>query len=310
METDKTPGREPPSDRAEWVRRQAETLGRLLRAQGIEEEAVVSRIRQHYPSPMRRRLLRFGFRAAAALLPLIGFAAYHLIQTTQLSWVSLSTAIGEVRSVTLVDGSHVKLDTDTSMRTRLSPGRRDLVLERGQAHFDVSPDWLRDFFVTVNDRVERATGTKFTVTRKNAAESETLVTEGKIEVLDKEKASTAGAKATTVAAGQLVEITPSGVRVEQITPLEVKRRLAWMEEKLEFQETLEQAVAEFNRYNERKLVIDDASLHSIPVTGRFNAHKPDLFAEGLSRSHRIDYVPIGPPGSGQGEIHLRPRVTK
>jgi ferric-dicitrate binding protein FerR (iron transport regulator) len=109
-----------------------------------------------------------------------------------------------------------------------------------------------------------------------------------------------------VRAGQVALIGPRGTEVQTASDSEVERRMAWIGGTLDVDETLQRAVQEFNRYNERKLFIDDPTLDALPVTGRFDAHNPDLFAEDLQKSHNIDHTSIGYPGSKAGEIHLKP----
>lgn len=72
-------------------------------------------------------------------------------------------------------------------------------------------------------------------------------------------------------------------------------------------EPMVEAVDEFNRYNQRKLVIDEHRLDAVPVVGRYDAYNPDLFADELRRTHHIEYTSTGTPGSNRGEIHLQLR---
>ena len=106
-------------------------------------------------------------------------------------------------------------------------------------------------------------------------------------------------------AGEALQISPSGTHVEKVSPSEIERRLAWIDGTLVLDGTLEQAVEEFNRYNSRRLVIDDPLLRILPVVGRYDAHNPDLFAEDLNRRYRIEHLSLGSPGSKEGTILLK-----
>jgi ferric-dicitrate binding protein FerR (iron transport regulator) len=141
--------------------------------------------------------------------------------------------------------------------------------------------------------------------KKNDQESDWLVAEGQVKVLNR-TGSNPGGGIQEVHAGQVALIGPHGTEVHAASDSEVERRMAWIEGTLDFDETLKRAVEEFNRYNERKLFIDDPTLDALPVTGRFDAHNPDLFAEDLQKSHHIDHTSIGNPGSKAAEIHLKP----
>ena len=107
--------------------------------------------------------------------------------------------------------------------------------------------------------------------------------------------------------GGIAQIGPGGIHVEKINPTEARRRLAWVDGQLDFAEPLVEAVNEFNRYNQRKLVIDEHRLDAVPVVGRYDAYNPDLFADELRRTHHIEYTSTCTPGSNRGEIHLQLR---
>ena len=66
------------------------------------------------------------------------------------------------------------------------------------------------------------------------------------------------------------------------------RRLAWQAGELSFQgETLADAVAEFNRYNHRKLRIGDSSIAILQIGGNFQDSDVDSFIAALQRSFGI-----------------------
>jgi len=66
---------------------------------------------------------------------------------------------------------------------------------------------------------------------------------------------------------------------------DIERSLAWREGRIVLEgETLQEAVAEFNRYNARKLVIADPDLAAEKLVGQFRATEPLTFAR------RADYL--------------------
>ena len=56
---------------------------------------------------------------------------------------------------------------------------------------------------------------------------------------------------------------------------------------LVFDGTLADAVAEFNRYNTRQLLVVDPALANTRVGGRYKATDPDSFAKYLQYTHGI-----------------------
>jgi transmembrane sensor len=64
---------------------------------------------------------------------------------------------------------------------------------------------------------------------------------------------------------------------------DIERSLAWREGQIVLEgETLDEAVAQFNRYNNKKLVISDPGLAAEKLVGQFHATDPQTFAEAVA----------------------------
>lgn len=295
--------------RAELARSEAAFFGNLLQAQGIDEEVLVAAIWLQFPRALRHTALRAALPLAATTASIFAIAcvitAAYILQSP---WSRYDSTPGQSRTLELPDGSGLVLDTDSVVWGRFTLAHRDLVLERGRALFQPRHEQLRTFDVSVNRHVVRATGTRFVVDRKSGDEFETLVTQGKVQVRDTEHEQQ-HEDPRTVQAEELLAIGPVTSHLEKIAPSDVEHRLAWTRGELEFEhETLEQAVEEFNRYNRCKLVIADPKIRTLKVGGRYNAHKPEWFAEALSHTHpiAIEHFFGGAPGSQNNEeIRLR-----
>jgi transmembrane sensor len=83
-----------------------------------------------------------------------------------------------------------------------------------------------------------------------------------------------------------------------------RQRLAWTDGKIDFDGTLAEAVAEFNRYNRRQLQIVDASVSARHIQGLLKATDPDAFAQEVQRRLRIPYAFVGTPSSKNGLIRI------
>src|SRR2546429_8869198 len=81
---------------------------------------------------------------------------------------SYATATGEVRHITLPDGSIVYLNTQTRLRWTGTQHDRRVSLESGEAFFDVVPDPLRPFRIALARSEIRVLGTRFDVYRKSS----------------------------------------------------------------------------------------------------------------------------------------------
>ena len=92
---------------------------------------------------------------------------------------------------------------------------------------------------------------------------------------------------------------PITTRLQTSDP-EVQRALAWQERRLEFDSVpFDEVVREFNRYNQRKLVIGDAHLAARRFSGTFRADGYDALARLLEKDFGVTVVRTG------GEIVLR-----
>lgn len=223
------------------------------------------------------------------------------------SWLGLyvldrdiyESAIGEVRRVTLSDGSSLVLNTATRAIVRFTDARREVRLERGEALFQVQKDPTRPFIVRTDDLIVTAVGTAFAV-RVGDARVDVTVTEGVVEVA---RISTGGSappppqEATRVAANQraIARVTEP-VAVEPIAPPVIERRLAWREGRVAFDgEPLSEAVAEVNRHSRRVIVIADPALAARPVVGIFRASDAEGFAQAAA-------IALGAEATEEGNI--------
>jgi transmembrane sensor len=152
-------------------------------------------------------------------------------------------------------------------------------LLRGEAQFEVAHEPDRPFVVTANGTHVSVLGTAFVVRKRSATSLDVLVSEGRVAI--------DSAPTTVLAAGQMALIRDG--RLTTRTVDDINRRVAWTEGMLIFNgETLSEAVAEFNRYNRRQLVIADTELANKTIGGAFKATNPDRFATALEKMFRIE----------------------
>lgn len=236
-------------------------------------------------APPRRRAYRrwTPFALAAGVAAVALGATWWLTGDGRLR--TYRTEVGGLSRVVLTDGSTVTLNTDTELRVRLLRERRDITLVRGEAQFAVAHDASRPFVVTAGGGTVRAVGTAFDVRIGADQAVQILVTEGRVAV--ENVAAGAGATAT-VAAGEHALMNSGRVTVDSVTAAETSRRLAWEVGELSFQgETLEDALAEFNRYNQHKLKVDDPAIAKLQIGGNFQALDLPSFVAALQRSFNL-----------------------
>lgn len=208
--------------------------------------------------------------------------------------------VGEIRRVTLVDGSTMLLNTATRALAHFTATSRDVRLIRGEALFEVVKDLARPFVVHAGDFSVRAVGTAFFV-RSIDSKVDVTVSEGVVEVSETGAAGPARKPQRVIANERALE-TGRGVEVQPAPAADISRRLAWREGLLSFAgEPLSEAVAEVNRHNRRQIRIDDPALATRSVVGLFRTSDSQGFARTVAAALGVESA------EGEDGIHLRPR---
>ncbi|EGF91176.1 fecR family protein [Asticcacaulis biprosthecium C19] len=226
----------------------------------------------------RREWLMGGGAVAAGL----GAAAWVGLSMTGRGQAHL-THVGEMKVVPLDDGSVISLNTHSHIRVAYSHNRRAIHLDDGEALFDVVKDAARPFVVLAGETEITAVGTSFVVRRLAGLPVQVLVREGIVDVRQ-----TAQPVATTLRlpAMNRAEASDSGpIRRLAVAPTEVERAMAWREGRIAFEgDTLRQAAAEFARYSDTRIVIEDPQIARETVTGLFQANDPVGFSKAVAVS--------------------------
>ncbi|MGH8033493.1 MAG: FecR family protein [Luteimonas sp.] len=252
----------------------------------------------------RRRWMRAGFAVAAslcivalgalALRPQLSDAAYQQIRDAITGNVH-RTDVGQRSVVTLEDGSVITLNTDSRVWVDYSDAIRAVTLERGQALFKVAENPARPFVVHAGARQVTALGTEFEVRMADRRFEVTLL-EGRVAVTHgRQRGALGGVREAELAPGQqfiAVATAPPRVRVA-----DVQRQVSWRHGQVVFQnERLDDAVAEMNRYSRHRVVLDDAALGAVKISGAFNTGDTAIFVEALTTYFPIDHT------SGDGDV--------
>jgi transmembrane sensor len=209
-----------------------------------------------------------------------------------------TTAKGETKVIALKDGSVVTLNTASEILVNYSERQRSVELVRGEALFDVAKNKARPFVVAAGDTSVRAVGTSFSVSRFDAAPVRVLVREGIVEVF---KPGALDGRSVRISANTMA-MAPSdnaGIVAQAVPSVQVRRAMAWQAGQISFEgETLAQAAAEFSRYSDTRIVIDDPALAREEIAGLFKATDPVGFANTIAISLNA-HVRVG-----EGEVRL------
>ena len=223
------------------------------------------------PFGRRRALQRFAIAASVAALACVG--AYGLAPPGL--FADHRTGFGEQRQIVLADGSTAHLNTASALAVDFTAGSRRVVLEAGEAYFEVATDSERPFIVESDDGRIEALGTAFSVKRADDA-VEVIVTESKVAV------SVPGEAAKRLAAGQGIRLSDSGLG--EVINVDAATALAWRRGRMVFDNRpLGEVLAELGRYRQGRILVLDSAVETLPVTGSFSIADTDATLDAIER---------------------------
>lgn len=207
------------------------------------------------PRPARERprrlvIRRYALLAASLLLAAVGslwaLGGYDRLRA------DYATGVGEMRQVTLADGSVVHLNTDTALAVELGDERRLVHLFRGEAFFAVAADRRRPFEVVSDDVTARALGTAFAVQSDGSALT-VAVAEGRVAV-ERAPRKAPASEPVTLGPGNVLRYAADG-QVARFSA-DVDAITAWRQGKLVFaNRPLRSVVAELDRYRPGRILL-------------------------------------------------------
>lgn len=234
------------------------------KAKAWQNVATKARLRQAEDRPAApRSTKKRAWNRAWLALPvfLASVAVIWLMIGQSPSMIEITAALGQVQTITLSDGTVVRLQSTGTLRYPEDFNQKDrIVLLEGLAYFDVRTTEL-PFHVQSNEADIRVVGTQFSVRSKEET-TEVVVTEGRVHVVaQKERA-------------QSVELGPGeGVTVSatQINPLDQQIRQDtedWIAGTIMFDSTpFPEAIARLSRIWNTSIIISTPDLESQTVTG-------------------------------------------
>jgi transmembrane sensor len=214
--------------------------------------------------PRARPSLERFFVGAGAIAAVAAVALVVIPQVTPAPPAkAYVTAKGQHSRVRLADGSTIELNAGTRLSVRVSRDERRVVLDQGQAVFDVAADAKRPFVIAAGDRSVRVVGTQFDVRRRDGQLSVT-VARGLVEV--RPEGGAAGS-AYRLHPGQRLEHR-EGAETVRVTPATPEEVLGWRSGRLVYRDQpLSEVVADLNQQFSTPIVIEDARLAATPISG-------------------------------------------
>ena len=240
-----------------------------------------------------RRMLAHPWRlsgiAAAVLVTALAGWLVLLWPVAELLTHSYATATGEVRNITLPDGSVVYLNTQTRLRWIGTQHDRRAWLQSGEALFDVVRDPLRPFRIALDRGEIRVLGTRFDVYRKSSGNVVVTVLNGTVAVEGGLSADARPMWQLQLQANDQIEYTPSGV-LPQVRSTVARNAVKWREGFLETEgEPLSTVVGELRRYTTKSIVIADPRLGAVHIGGLFSVRDVPF---ALSRLEKVGPISV------------------
>jgi transmembrane sensor len=226
--------------------------------------------------PTRSRTLPWA--AAAAIVGFAIFAIQSRYQTSPAPVVAsavefsqdYSTRLGEVRTISLPDGSSLTLGAYSHATVKLVANERRVTLDRGEAYFEVAKDAARPFYVNAQSAAVRVVGTRFDV-RLGSSHVRIAVDEGAVAVNDRPAA---------VSGGQRIDVLPNGTLTEPAR-IDEGEVAAWREGRLVYDGApLSEVVADLSRYRP-DVTLKSPAAGELRVTAGLRVEQIDQFVDRL-----------------------------
>ena len=227
----------------------------------------------------------------------------NLIFTTNENLV-YATDIGTQSEITLDDGSHLILNSNSQIEVKYTKSARDILLLKGEVFFEVAKNKTRPFNVYVANGRVQAVGTAFNIDISNKNELNVLVTEGKIAFGYKKTADTS---MTDVAKMEDIAFMEKGdfmsiesyatfesvkrtitTKIVELSQNDIQNKQVWQNGEVTFAgETLAEAIEELKRYSTLKIEVVDPSLNEIRIGARFHIDQIETFLQTLEDNFNL-----------------------
>ena len=217
-----------------------------------------------------------GFAIATCVALLCMVVAYPHLVPPRAEPQFYQAGIGEIRTIELADASTLYVDTDTSAEVIQSAESRLVTLDHGRVFVKVNSADPRVFKVTAGRMAFTATGTAYAVRILDAG-YRLDVYEGTVEIRRD------GRLLGAVRAGEGARVSGFTVNRFAVPTTPGMPRPEWTNNRIVFTATpLAEAVAEFNRYSRREIVLGSHHLGNEPVSGTFALNDVEAFLQAVT----------------------------
>lgn len=208
------------------------------------------------------------------------------LQPEKISVQEFATATGEVKNITLADGSEITLGAKSQLKAWATDKERRIILVSGQAFFKVAKNPQRPFWVDAGETKVRVVGTQFDV-RKGSDRTRVAVLEGIVNVSIVNASGTNKSTNTSpvvLTAGQQVTRLNAG-SFEAVNAISVSELESWRNGRLIYlRASLADVVADANRYFKGSISLGSKNLADLKVTAAVSTDQMDALTDMLASS--------------------------
>lgn len=214
-------------------------------------------------SAARRNVLARG----GAALALAACLVLAVLPSLSLRWrADVITGTGEIRQVSLDDGSRVTLAPDSAIAIAHGAAARDVTLLRGEAFFEVARDPARPFTAHAGDSAARVLGTAFNLSRHGDGAT-VAVAEGLVQV-------SRGERTHRLGAGDWVDTNAADLAAHGSVPVALVA--PWRHGQLAVRDgKVAEVVEVLRRYHHGAILLHGSALADRRVTGSYDPSSPE-----------------------------------
>ena len=184
---------------------------------------------------------------------------------TELKYNTIEVPKTKDFTLLLADGTVVKINSDSRIKfpDKFSETERRVILEEGEAFFDVARNDKVPFVVEVKDSRITVMGTSFNVNAYPEYNMKTTLVEGKVKI-----GASTSSKEITLTPGQQAELRQGDFKVANV---DVDTYIAWTRGLFMFNKLdLKSIMTQLNRWYNINVTFDDPAIESYTFTGVIN----------------------------------------
>lgn len=236
----------------------------------------------------KQRKMRVWISAAASVLLLIGLGLSALYLSNQIFADKIVYASGEqVKEIVLSDGSHVWLNTASTLQVAGNFGKRQRkVILKGEAYFEVNRDESKPFKILAGETVTEVLGTSFNVNLDTISGNvNIIVNSGKVGFYqsgqkDYQKILTPVDHATYLAKNQKISVSANS------NP----NFLSWKTGVLKFYDTpIGEVCSVLSKHYHQQVICADR-LSGLTLTGTFQNESLDNILNAMKLTFEVDII--------------------